>query len=748
MPKSLVIVESVAKTKTINRILGKDYVVKASVGHVKDLPKNRLGVDIENGFEPEYITIKGKGKILQELRKLAKSSNQVFIATDPDREGEAIAYHLANELKARNGNVHRVLFNEITKSAVSRAIEHPTTINLEKVNAQKARRVLDRLVGYKVSPFLWKTIYRGLSAGRVQTVALRLICERENAIEAFVSEEYWSIKAQLQGEKTEPFFSELVKVGGKKPKISNEATAARHVKAIEKQSFVVSNVTKKTIKRSPSPPFTTSTLQQEAARRFGFSSSRIMTIAQQLYEGIDVGKEGSVGLITYMRTDSTRIAEEALEAARVYIADNYGPDYVPEKPRRFRTKKSAQDAHEAIRPTSMSREPRKIGRYLTPDQRKLYELIWNRFVASQMAPAVLDQTTIEIESGDYLFRTTGSVIKFRGFLQAYEESKEPTEGDEKKDGYVPGNLKKGNPLKLLAVTPEQHFTKPPARFSESTLIKELDNLGIGRPSTYAVIISTLIHRKYVEKKERRLFPTELGRTVSHILVQNFPNIFDVNFTATMETKLDLIESGKRNSVEVLAEFYGSFEEALNKIDLKKDQIKASLQKETGETCPECGRPLVVKWGRNGKFLACSGYPECKYTRPLKEEEQQVTDEKCPKCGALLVVKVGRYGRFLACSNYPKCKFTKPLTLGLPCPKEGCDGQIVERRTKRGRVFYGCSNYPKCDFASWNRPVSIKCPNCGNSYLEEHHTKSKGDFLKCPKCKAEFPISLEEEKNHN
>lgn len=748
MPKSLVIVESVAKTKTINRILGKDYVVKASVGHVKDLPKNRLGVDVENGFEPEYITIKGKGKILQELRKLARSSDQVFIATDPDREGEAIAYHLANELKSKNGNVHRVLFNEITNSAVSRAIEHPTRINIEKVNAQKARRVLDRLVGYKVSPFLWKTIYRGLSAGRVQTVALRLICERENAIEGFVPEEYWSIKAQLQGEKTEPFFSELVKIGGKKPKISNEATAVRHVKGIEKQSFLVSKVVKKTVKRNPLPPFTTSTLQQEAARRFGFSSARIMALAQQLYEGIDIGKEGSVGLITYMRTDSTRIAEEALKDARVYIADNYGPDYVPEKSRRFKAKKSAQDAHEAIRPTSMKREPRKIGRYLSADQRKLYELIWNRFVASQMAPALFDQTTIEIEAGDYLFRTTGSIVRFRGFLQAYEESKEPTEDDEKKNGYVPGNLKKGDLLKLLAVMPEQHFTKPPARFSESTLIKELDNLGIGRPSTYAVIISTLVHRKYVEKKERRLFPTELGRTVNSILIQNFPNIFNVNFTATMETKLDLIESGKRELIEVLGEFYKPFEEALGQIDLKKDQIKASLQEETGETCPECGRPLVVKWGRNGKFLACSGYPECKYTRPLKEEEQQVTDEKCPKCGAPLVVKVGRYGRFLACSNYPKCKFTKPLTLGIPCPKEGCDGEIVERRTKRGRVFYGCSNYPKCDFASWYKPVPIKCPNCGNPYLEEHHTKSKGDFLKCPNCKAEFPISLEEEKNHS
>ncbi len=739
MPKSLVIVESVAKTKTINRILGKDFVVKASVGHVKDLPKNRLGVDIANNFEPEYITIRGKGKILQELRKLARNSEQVYIATDPDREGEAIAYHLANELKEKNGNVHRVLFNEITKSAVIRAIEHPTKVKIEKVNAQKARRVLDRLVGYKVSPILWKTIYRGLSAGRVQSVALRLICEREEAIESFVPDEYWTIQAELQGEKTKPFFSELLKIQGKKAKISDQKSAEAHLTKIKQQAFVVRKITKKTVKRQPSPPFTTSTLQQEAARRYGFTSARIMRIAQQLYEGVELGKEGSVGLITYMRTDSTRIAEEALEAVRTYIGVNYGSAYLPDKARRFRTKKNAQDAHEAIRPTAMSREPKKIARYLSPEQLKLYELIWNRFVASQMAPALLDQTTIDIEAGEYLFRTTGSVIQFRGFLQVYEESKEFVEEEEKKAHYVPKEIREGEGLTLLAVTPTQHFTKPPARYSESTLIKELDNLGIGRPSTYAVIISTLLNRKYVEKKERRLFPTELGQTVNKILVRYFAQIFDVNFTATMEGKLDLIENGKRDVIEVLREFYDSFEKALQEIDRKKDQIKTSLQEETGEVCPECGRPLVVKWGRHGKFLACSGYPECKYTRPLKEEEVQTTDETCPVCGAPLVVKTGRYGKFLACSNYPNCKFTKPISLGIPCPREGCDGEIVERRTKRGRIFYGCSKYPKCDFATWHKPVVQTCPNCGNSYLEEHRTKAKGIFLKCPNCKAEFPV---------
>ena len=737
MAKSLVIVESVAKTKTINRILGKDFIVKASIGHIKDLPKKRLGVDIEDGFEPEYITIKGKGKTLQELKRLATQSDQVFLATDPDREGEAIAYHIAEELKNKNSNIRRVLFNEITASAVKHAIEHPTEIDLDKVEAQKARRVMDRLVGYQISPILWKTIYRGLSAGRVQSVALRLICEREDEIEAFVPEEYWTITALLRGEETSPFRAKLVKIAGKAPKIGDEDTARYYVEDIRKKSFRVQSIVKKEIKRNPPPPFITSTLQQDAARRFGFTAQRIMSIAQQLYEGIELGGEGSVGLITYMRTDSTRIAKEALAAVREYIGTAYGQEYLPDKPRFFKRKGNIQDAHEAIRPTSMAREPRKIAKYLTPDQLKLYQLIWNRFVASQMAPSVHEQTTIDIAADEYLFRKTGSVIKFRGYLQVYEDITEKDEEGENGDGkdVFPVNLREGETVKLLELLPEQHFTKPPARYSESTLIKELDRLGIGRPSTYALIISTLLNRKYVEKKERRLHPTELGRTVNRLLVTNFPDVFNVKFTAEMEAELDQIESGEKSSVAVLKEFYGPFRQAVEQVDSKRLEIKSSLQEKLNEKCPECGNPLVIKWGRNGKFIACSNYPECRYTRPLEEEETR-TDEKCELCGADMVIKTGRYGRFLACSNYPRCKNTRPLSLNIPCPK-GCGGTIVERRSRRGKLFYGCSNYPKCNFATWYKPVPEPCPQCGNSYMEERHSKTKGEYLRCPVCKFEL-----------
>ncbi|HHM23582.1 MAG TPA: type I DNA topoisomerase, partial [Bacteroidetes bacterium] len=735
----------VAKTKTINRILGKDFIVKASVGHIKDLPKRRLGVDIDDGFEPEYVTIKGKGKTLQELRKLATQSDQVFLATDPDREGEAIAYHIAEELKKKNPNIKRVLFNEITASAVRDAIEHPTEIDLDKVEAQKARRVMDRLVGYQISPILWKTIYRGLSAGRVQSVALRLICEREDEIEAFVPEEYWTITALLRGEETAPFKAKLVKIDGKYPKIPDEKTAKYYVEDIRKKPFKVVKIEKKDVRRNPPPPFTTSTLQQDAARRFGFTAQRIMSIAQQLYEGVELGSEGSVGLITYMRTDSTRVANEALAAVREYIGTAYGQEYLPAKPRIYRRKGNIQDAHEAIRPTSMQREPRKIAKYLTPDQLKLYQLIWNRFVASQMEAAVFEQTTIDISADEYLFRKTGSVVKFRGYLQVYQESAEKDEngGNGTGEEEFPVNLREGELLKLLDLLPEQHFTKPPARYSESTLIKELDRLGIGRPSTYAMIISTLLNRKYVEKRERRLHPTELGRTVNRLLVANFPDIFNVKFTAEMEAELDQIESGEKTSLSVLEEFYGPFRQAVERVNANRQEIKDSLQEKLEETCPECGSPLVIKWGRNGKFIACSNYPECRYTRPLEEEEVH-TGEKCELCGAEMVVKVGRFGRFLACSNYPKCKNTKPLSLNIPCPK-GCGGTIVERRTRRGKVFYGCSNYPKCDFATWYRPVAERCPQCGNPYMEVRVSKAKGEYLRCPNCKFELvPEKVEDE----
>ncbi len=728
MPKSLVIVESDAKSKTINRFLGKNYIVKASVGHVKNLPKNRLGVDVDNGFEPEYITIRGRGKVLKELKQLSSSSDSVFIATDPDREGEAIAYHLANEIRSANDNIHRVLFHEITEKAIQEAIQHPLPIDQEKVEAQKARRVMDRLVGYQVSPFLWKTVFRGLSAGRVQSVALRLVCEREDEIAGFVSEEYWSLEAELRTKDQEVFNSHLIRISGKDFLIPDETTAEQHVAALEALEFIVSDVNTKEVERHPYPPYTTSTMQQDGARRLGMTTKQIMAVAQQLYEGVDL-PEGRVGLITYMRTDSTRIAGSAVEDVRQYIADNFGLEYVPPKPRFYKNKKSAQDAHEAIRPTSMRRPPKTVASYLTPNQRKLYELIWNRFVACQMRSSRLLQTIIDVTAGDYLFRTTGSVIQFRGFMQAYPLAKEKEE-----DVKIPRHIQKEDPLDLMALHPQQHFTKPPPRYNESSLVKELDNKGIGRPSTYALIISTLMDRKYVEKDGRSLQATELGMAVNRILIKQFPDIFNVGFTARMEEELDQIVSGEKDRPQVLNDFYGPFSEAIEHAMEKKEEIKESLLEETDERCPKCGRELVVKWGRNGRFIACTGYPECRYTKPLEEESVE-TDHVCDDCGARMVVKVGRFGRFLACSNYPDCKFTKPLSTGVPCPQEGCGGQIVERKSRRGRTFFGCSNYPKCRFATWYRPVPKECPQCRHPYMEEKSSKAKGHYLQCPQCKA-------------
>lgn len=745
MSKYLVIVESEAKTKTIKKFLGKNFDVRSSVGHIKDLPKQRLGVDLEDGFNPEYITIRGKGKVLNELRKAAKSSDVVYIATDPDREGEAIAAHLAEEIQSRNPNIRRIMFNEITERAVKQALENPTSIDEAKVEAQKARRVVDRLVGYQVSPILWRTIYRGLSAGRVQSVALRLICEREEEIEKFVPQEYWSIVAKVKGEKTEAFKTKLFKIDGKKVEITHQDQALAIVDELKKQTFKVEKISKKPVVRQPSPPFTTSTMQQEAARRLGYTAKRIMMIAQQLYEGVELGKEGSVGLITYMRTDSTRIADEALQEVREYISRDYGLEYLPKKPRQFKVKSSAQDAHEAIRPTSMQRHPKKIKKYLTEEQYKLYELIWNRFVASQMEAARLEQTTIDISAGPrFAFRTTGSVILFRGFLQIYEEAKEETQADEEQElEHIPQNLRENEILTLLNLDPRQHFTKPPPRYTESSLVKELDALGIGRPSTYALIISTLLTRKYVVKNKRQLVPTELGKTVNQILIQNFPDIFNVKFTAFMEEQLDKVETGKKKFLQVVSEFYRPFSHAVQKTEAKREQIKETLQQDTEETCPKCGSPLIIRWGRNGQFVACTGYPDCRYTRPL-EEEQQESDETCERCGKPMVVKTGRFGKFLACSGYPECQNTRPFSIGVECPMEGCDGQIIERRSRKGRVFYGCSNYPTCKFATWHKPIARECPNCSSPYLEERYNQTKGQYLYCPNCKTEVREEPEEE----
>jgi len=727
MSKSLVIVESDAKSKTINKFLGKDYNVKASVGHIKNLPKNRLGVDIENNFSPEWITIRGKGKILNMLKKAASSSDKVYIATDPDREGEAIAYHLLNEIKKFNTNIYRVLFYEITDKAVKEAIKNPGSVDQSKVEAQKARRVLDRLVGYKISPFLWKTIFRGLSAGRVQSAALRIICQREEEITSFRPEEFWSIEADFKTRRDDIFRSKLIKIDDKEVKIPDEKTARKHTEGIKNQEFFITNIKKTQVTRKPYPPYTTSTFQQDAAVRCKMSTKKIMRIAQQLYEGIDL-PGGRTGLITYMRTDSTRLSSAAVGETREFIANNYGTEYVPEKPVYYKSKKNVQDAHEAIRPTSIKRTPQSVAAHLTSDQLKIYTLIWQRFIACQMRPAKLLRTIIDINGGLYHFRTTGSIIKFKGFMQVYNIAKEKDS-----DIHLPEGLKKQESLFLEKLDPQQHFTKPPPRYTESSLVKKLDNLGIGRPSTYAITISNLLSRKYVYKERRTLYATELGMNVNRILVSQFPDILDINFTAYMEQELDQIESGSKNHINVLKDFYQPFSQSLERALSKQEDIKQSLQEKIDEKCPECGRELIVKWGRNGKFIGCTGYPECTYTRPLEEEETK-TDEVCEKCGAPMQIKVGKFGRFLACSNYPECKFTKPYSLGIPCPERNCDGEIVERKTRRGKVFYGCSSYPKCKFALWNKPVAQECPKCGYPLLELRYTKSKGSFKQCPNCK--------------
>jgi len=781
MGKSLVVVESPAKARTINQYLGKDFKVLATVGHIIDLPKSTIGVDIKNDFQPKYVIIPGKEKVVSQLKKAAKDATDVYIATDPDREGEAIAWHIATEIKGSNGNIHRVLFNEITKRSVKEGIANPGIIDNFKVDAQQARRVMDRLVGYKVSPFLWKAITFGLSAGRVQSVALRLICEREIEIEDFIQEEYWSITAKLKTRSKDLITAELIQINGKKIEIPNEKTANIHLDNLSNKTFTISDIRLRTVRRKPSPPFTTSTLQQDASRRFGFSTKQIMVIAQQLYEGIEIGKEGSVGLITYMRTDSTRIGKEALEEVRNYILEGYGKEYVSPKPVQYRAGKRAQDAHEAIRPTSAKRSPKAVRKYLSTQQYKIYELIWNRFVACQMSPAVFDLKTVDITADEYLFRAIGSVVKFLGFLQVYEESVDDKENS-KQESSIPKGIKKKDILKLIELIPGQHFTKPPPRFNESALVKELDRLGIGRPSTYAVIISNILSRNYVEKQMRNLVPTELGKTVNKVLTGNFPDIFNVKFTSLMEDELDRIESCKKKSKRVLDEFYKPFSKSLEQVTARTDEIKKALEQETEEICEKCGKPMIIKIGRHGQFYACSGYPECKNTRPfntkeavteqkteetcekcgkpmvikagrhgqfyacsgypeckntrsLNAQKPEPVDEKCPECGSQLVKRTGRYGPFLSCSNYPKCKYNRPLGIGVPCPNEGCNGEIVQLKGKKGKVFYGCINYPECKFQSWHKPVAHTCPKCSAPYLEERYSKNKGLQWVCPKCKA-------------
>ncbi len=811
MAKSLVIVESPAKAKTIGKYLGKQFIVKASLGHVKDLPKKDLAVDVERDFTPKYEVIEGKKKLIAELKQAAKGVDSVYLAADPDREGEAICWHLKEELEPKKSDkpaIFRVMFNEITANAVKRAFDKPLSVNVHLVEAQQARRVLDRLVGYKISPLLWDKVRRGLSAGRVQTVAVRLVVEREREIRAFQKQEYWTIDVALNAKKPPTLSARLNKISNETPTVSDEKTATGIVTDVDGATYTVRSVSTREKRRNPVPPFITSTLQQESSRKLRFSVKRTMMLAQGLYEGKEIGKEGSVGLITYMRTDSTRVSEDALTEVRDFIQSRYaqepvtpeGSSYLPKTPNVYKTKKDAQDAHEAIRPTSVHRTPESLEKYLAEDELKLYRLIWVRFVASQMTPAVLDQTTIDIAASgkskvEYLFRATGSILKFDGFLKVYEEGKDQKDEDDEDLKHKLPAVSEGEELRFKEILPGQHFTEPPPRYNEATLVKKLEADGVGRPSTYASILSTIQDREYVKKEGGRFTPTELGMVVTDLLLESFNDLFDVKYTARMEEELDEIEDGRIEWRVAMAEFYGRFQKDLEHAERNMTDIKR-MERPTDLVCEKCGKPMVIKWGKHGSFIACTGYPECTNTRELTvdlpdvdkadfneqdeaeycencgrpmvlkkgrfgqfyacsgypdckttkqiggEQRKDVPlDEKCPQCDSNLVQKYGRYGEFVACSNYPKCKFVKQKTIGVPCPNCS-DGQIVERRSKRGRTFYGCNRYPECDFVAWGKPIPEKCPECGSSYLIEKYLKS-GPVAQCPnaECKYKHPLEV-------
>ena len=750
MGEALVIVESPAKAKTIKKYLGAGYVVKASVGHIKDLPKKKMGIDIEHGFQPEYVVIETKQKVLAEIKEAAANVKQVFLAPDPDREGEAIAWHIAEEVRPSNPNIQRVLFNEITKKAINEAILRPTTLDIKKFESQQARRVLDRIVGYQISPVLWTKVRRGLSAGRVQSVAVRLICERESEITAFQPQEYWTVEVKVEGGNPPPFTAKVARLDDKKVELTHEGQAREVVDAIKSSPLVVASVERKERRKNAPPPFITSKLQQEASSKLRFSPKRTMGLAQRLYEGVEVGEDGLVGLITYMRTDSTRLSDDAVTEVRAYIGERFGADRLPAEPVVYKTKKGAQDAHEAIRPTSTKYDPESVRKLWeagqgggrdereTEDLLKLYTLIWNRTIACQMVPAVFDQTSIEIGAGRVALRATGQVMKFAGFLEVYAETVEDAANEDETSGALP-EVREGETLKLLETTPEQHFTQPPPRFSEATLVKELEEKGIGRPSTYAAILTTIQGRGYVEKREGRLHPTELGTMVDGLLLKSFPDIVSSDFTAQMEEQLDKVEEGEADWVKILKSFYTPFKAEVETAKKEMRNVKAEEQK-TDEVCEKCGKGMVIKWGRNGHFLACSGYPECKNTKEYRKNADgtltvvpttRPSDMKCPTCGADMVIRRGRFGEFQACTRYPDCKTTAPMSLGVTCPKPNCGGYLTEKRSKRGKVFFGCSNYQKtqCDFVSWDRPVPQPCPKCGLPFLLQKVSKT-GTRLYC------------------
>jgi DNA topoisomerase I len=744
--KPLVIVESPTKVRTITKYLGKDFNVAATVGHIKDLPPREIGIDIENAFTPQYRTIPGKQKVITALKKAAGDCTDIYLAPDPDREGEAIAWHTEDVLKKKGRTFYRVLFHELTKNAILKAMSVPEALDRNKYEAQQTRRILDRLVGYQVSPLLWKKVKGGLSAGRVQSVAVRIICDRERAIQQFDPVEYWSITARLLGQEPPAFEAKLVKKDGAKITIPDEATANQVLSDVRQAEFRVDAVVNKTVKRNPLPPFITSKLQQDAIRKLKFSAKKTMLIAQQLYEGIDLGPGEPVGLITYMRTDSTRIAAEAALEALELIAQTFGTDYAMDQPRFFKNKKKVQDAHEAIRPTSVYHTPDKVEAFLNKDQLALYTLVWQRFVASQMQPALIDQVSVAVNAAGYTFNASGSTVKFPGFMAAYQTVEQEAESSRKQQPLP--MLTEGAALEMQELTPKQHFTQPPPRFSEASLVKELEENGIGRPSTYATILSTIREKGYVELIKGYFHPSELGFIVNDLLVASFPDIFGVEFTARLEDNLDRVETADIDAIQVLTSFYGPFKEKLDNADQQMLSVKG-VGIPTGMTCPQCGRDeLHIKVGKNGHFLACNGYPECNYSRDYQRDEkgrilpvelnhEAATDRTCPKCHKPMVAKRGKYGEFLACSGYPDCSHTESIiggpngtAIGIACPESGCDGQIVEKRSKRGKIFYGCNRYPQCSFATWDKPVAKACPVCDKPYLVEKNTKREGQFLAC------------------
>ena len=747
MTKPLVVVESPAKVRTIKKYLGDSYNFASTVGHIRDLPSKEIGIDIEEGFKPKYTNIPGKQKVIKSLRQAAGDATDIYLAPDPDREGEAIAWHTAEILKKKGRRFHRVLFHELTKNAVNEAISSPKELNLNKYEAQQARRILDRLVGYQISPILWRKVQGGLSAGRVQSVAVRIICERERAIHAFETEEYWSITAHLENGAPPPFTAKLVKKEGEKIKIPDEKASNEIVNSLSGEKFTVEKVQKKTTKRNPFPPFITSKLQQEAIRKLRFSAKKTMLVAQQLYEGIDIGPGEPEGLITYMRTDSTRISKEAAIEALKLVREKFGEKYVLEKPRFFKNRKKVQDAHEAIRPTSVFNTPEKVAPYLSKDQLDLYRLIWQRFVASQMKQAIINQNSVSIKAGSYQFTASGSSVEFPGFMALYMSVDDEIESKSRKKKDDIPELTEGMVLKLNKLEPKQHFTMPPPRFSEASLVKELEENGIGRPSTYSAILSTIREKGYVDFVKRYFKPSELGFTVNDLLVESFPDVLDVEFTAKMEDDLDRVEAAEIGSLEILTRFYDPFKKEIESASKEMLSVKG-VGFPTDLTCPECNSRLHIRVGKNGHFLGCTGYPECTYTRnytrdekgvihPVEPSFDETSDRVCEKCGKPMLIKNGRYGTFYACSGYPECKNTQSVAsnnggqaTGVKCPEKECGGDLVQRKSRRGKVFYGCSLFPDCTFAVWDKPVAKECQLCGANFLLEKSSKKQGAYLAC------------------